>query len=212
MHITVGHGVRQTARAHIAVHPAIAAGGVLLGDGDGDGETVHVRSLIPAFTAPAPGQPVAVTGQEWTAIRGELRRHPDERIVGWYVSRRDGEPRLSAEVIRLHRAHFDAPGPPAVLLVLDAPAGESWFSGSTLQRVDRRHVDPPDPTFEHGRPAHVALRWQRAACALAGIGAGVAIWAAAIHTGTRVVHPAAAGAPAHAHPIVVEPPAGGGTP
>ena len=213
MQINVGYGVRQTARSHVALHPACAAGGVLLGDRTG--ETVHVTSLIPAFTAPAPQEPIAITAAAWTAVRGELQRHPGKRIIGWYVSRRADEPRLSAEVARLHREYFAAPGTPAVLLVLDDPAGESWFCShdGTLTRVDRIHIAPPDPV-RRPRPAPAAgLWWQRAACALAGTCAGVAIWAAAIHTGARGVPPSsAAGAAPHAHPIVVEPQAGGGTP
>lgn len=115
-------GSKATASKAVATSPSQPASGA-------------ARRTRTAFAAPAPGESIAITQAAWTAVHGELQRHPDDRIVGWYVTRRLGEPRVSPELTRLHRAY---------MTLTKRSANGRRQSLRRLHRAGPRRRQPPD--------------------------------------------------------------------
>ena len=214
LRVNLGPGVRETVRQHAAIHPALEVGGILV-DGASYG-AVRVHAVIPSFSAPSPGAPLTLTPATWKAARAELSRYPGMEIVGWYRTRRHGHSRISPETLEAQAQYFASRG--QLLLLTDTPdADETLFTwdGETLTRLADHQLSSSPPTAGERRAPSRAILWaQRVTCAAAGVALGWAIWSVAIDTGgsepastSRSV--ALGSAQKRAHPIVVEPQAGG---
>jgi proteasome lid subunit RPN8/RPN11 len=196
-------------------------GGVLIGHYPSKGPRTVVSAVIPALRATGARTSLTFTHDAWQDVHRELERYPGEQIVGWYHSHPGFGIFLSQNDLFIHRNFFS--GIRQTAFVVDPYAAqEGWFGwreGKVVAISPELHAarDPSRPA--RGQPKAPALGsappggpWvERLVYALTGIALGVAIWAGVLHHETGRAHSTPSGV-SHAHPITVEPTAGGGGP